>query len=73
MQGALTEPAREMVPKRERGRRQRWMTEEILEKMKERRMQKERNPQRYEELNREVRQACNAAKEAWMDERCREV
>ena len=73
LQGALTEPAREMVPKREGGRRQRWMTEEILNKMKERRLQKDRDPQRYEELNREVRRDCDAAKEAWLDEQCREV
>ena len=70
---ALTETAREMVPKQQRRGRQRWMTEEILDMMEERRTQKERNPQRYVELNLEIRRACDEAKEEWINEQCREV
>ena len=39
----------------------------------EERRDKERNPQRYEELNIEIRQACNTAKENWINEQCKEV
>ena len=49
------------------------MTEEILDKMDERRRNKERNPQRYEELDLEIRQECNAAKENWINDQCEEV
>ena len=70
---ALTETAKEKVPKQERRGRQRWITEEILDKMEEKRTQKERNPQRYEELELEIRQACDGAKEEWIKEQCREV
>ena len=48
------------------------MTEGILDKMDERR-NKERNPQRYEELDLEIRQECNTAKENWINEQCEEV
>ena len=73
IEAALTEPAKEMVPKQVRRGRQRWMTDEILDKMEEKRAQKDRNPQRYEELNLEIRQACDEAKEEWINEQCKEV
>ena len=49
------------------------MTEGILDKMDEKRRNKERNPQRYEELELEIRQECNSAKEDWLNEQCEEV
>ena len=49
------------------------MTEEILEKIEERRISKERNPQRYEELNLEIRRACDIAKEEWINTQCKEI
>ena len=73
IQLALVEPAKEKVPKQERRGRQRWMTEEILNKMEEKRAIKERNPQRYEELNLEIRQACDEAKLDRINDQCKEV
>ena len=70
---SFTEPANEMVPKQERRGRQKWMTNRILDMMEERRINKETNPQRYEELNLEIRQACDMAKENWIDDQCKEV
>ena len=49
------------------------MTEEILDKMYERRVFKGRNPQRYKEIDQEIRQACDRAKENWIDGLCDEV
>ena len=49
------------------------MTEDILDLMDERRLHKERNEDRYRELNREIHRECNKAKETWMDERCQEI
>ena len=73
LQKSFNETAKELVPKQERRRRQRWMTEEILDKMEERRECKERNHRRYEELNQEIRQNCDTAKENWIDHQCNEV
>ena len=73
LQTAFTEPAKEMVPKWDRTGKPGWMTPEILERMEERRVNKERNLQRYEKLNLEIRQACDAVKEDWINEQCREV
>ena len=49
------------------------MTEHILQKMDERRINKDRNPGRYEELNTEIRQECDAAKEQWLNDQCKEI
>ena len=73
LQKAYNETAKQVVPKRERRQRRRWMTEEILDKMEERRENKDTNPQRYEELNQEIRQECDSAKENWINEQCDEV
>ena len=73
IQIAFKETADEIVPKQERRRRQNWMTEGILDKMDEKRRNKERNPQRYEELELEIRQECNTAKENWINDQCEEV
>ena len=73
LQKALNDPAKEMVPKTERRGRQRWMTEGILDKMEEKRKCKESNPPRYEELEQEIRQECDTAKENWIKEQCTEV
>ena len=73
LQLALTETTTKLVPKAERRGRQKWMTEEILEKMEERRISKDRNPQRYEELNLEIRRACDTAKEEWINTQCKEI
>ena len=45
----------------------------MLDKMEEKRKNKERNPQKYEELDLEIRQECNLAKEIWINEQCDEV
>ena len=73
MKIALTEPANEMVPKQERRGRQKWMTNRILDKMEEKRLNKETNPQRYEELEFEIKEECDRAKEKWIDDQCEEV
>ena len=43
LQNSLVETANDMIPKVERKKKQKWMTEEILEMMKERRKFKDRN------------------------------
>ena len=49
------------------------MTDDILDKMDLRRIAKESDPQRYEELNHEITKMCRNAKEDWMMQQCQEV
>ena len=69
---ALTQAANTVVPKKERKRRQEWMTEEILRKM-ERRRRNQRNRAEYRRLDGEIRRECSAAKEQWLNRKCDEI
>ena len=62
LQQSLNEATSELVPTVERRGRRKWITEEILDMMDERRINKGINNARYEELNREIKIACDAAK-----------
>ena len=62
----------ELVPCERRRAEQRWMTEDILNLMDERRLLKE-SPDRYREMDREVKRRCKARKEEWLKEQCDEV
>ena len=73
LQEALNETTVKLVPQKERTRRHNWMTEEILAKMEERRLCKGRNEDGYREINTEIRQDCDAAKENWLRDQCQEI
>ena len=49
------------------------MTDDILNKMDLRRIAKQIDPQRYEELNHEIAKMCRNEKEDWMMQQCQEV
>ena len=67
---SLTKTTEELVPNEKRRGRQRWMTEEILTKMEERRKCKITNRERYNLLNRKIKQECHTLKERWLNEKC---
>ena len=50
-----------------------WMTQEILEKMEERRQQKDVNIDRYREINREIKRMCKEAKEGFLNDKCNKI
>ena len=50
-----------------------WMTDEILDLMEVRRQFKNRNINRYREVNREIRRKIRKAKEDWLAEQCSEI
>ena len=50
-----------------------WMTQEILEKMEERRQQKNVDVNRYREINREIKQMCKEAKEIYLNDKCKMI
>ena len=49
------------------------MTNDILEMMEERRKLKGQDETRYEVLNKQVKKKCTEAKEAWLNEQCKEI
>ena len=49
------------------------MTDDILNKMDERKVVKGRNEECYQQLNKEIPNDCKLAKEKWLNEQCREV
>ena len=52
--------------------KKKWMTEEILNLMEDRRIN-QNNQDEYERLNMEIRHKCNLAKETWLKEQCEEM
>ena len=73
LQESLTEAAEELVPKEQQGRRQEWMTQDILDLMEERRVEKIKATNRYKELDRLIRRKCKERKEEWLHEKCDEL
>ena len=64
----------EALPKKDRKKHQAWMTDEILDKMDQRRKYKrDGDKDRYNELDREIRADCKRAKEEWYKDRCNEI
>ena len=53
--------------------KQQWMTEEILEKMEQRKERKYKDIARYKLLDREIRQECKQAKEDYYNNLCEEI
>ena len=62
----------ECVPKAKRIGKQKWMTEEILEKMEERRKLQKNSPE-YKQLNKEIRRKCKEEKEKSLEKECEDI
>ena len=62
----------EHVPAKTRKEHKKWMTQEILELMDERRMLKS-NSTLYKELNKVIGKKCNEAKEMWLSKKCSQI
>ena len=69
---ALTESAEAVLGKSEKRKRAAWMTEEILQKMEERRKVKN-DKSRYKEIHVDIQKKCREAKETWINKQCQEV
>ncbi|GFS03903.1 RNA-directed DNA polymerase from mobile element jockey-like [Elysia marginata] len=68
----LTEAATEVIPSLERKAKQKWMTNEILEMMDERRKAKG-NKEKYKLQHKKVQEECNRAKENWINNKCKDI
>lgn len=73
LQESLVGVANELIPREPQGRRQQWMTQDILELMEERRKFRNRTDNRYRELDRLIKRLCIERKEEWLQEKCDEL
>ncbi len=62
--------AKNVPPKKDRVKRKSWMTNEILQKMQERK--KHKGTEKYKEIDKEIRHMCKERKETWWNEKCKE-
>ena len=70
---ALTNVTAEVVPRIQRTAKQPWMKKEILDLMEERRLVKNIDTEKYNEINKLIKKSCCEAKERWINEQCEEV
>lgn len=63
----------EEIGLKDRHKQKVWMTNEILQMMEQRRTHKNRNPDKYREINREIKRKIGIAKQIWMEEKCKEI
>ena len=69
---AITESAKEIIPKKQQKAKKKWMTKEILDLMETRRVNKD-SKEEYEKLHKQIRTKCKEAKEIWLEEQCEEI
>ena len=72
MKESLNEVMADKVPKMQKKQHKKWMTEEILNLMEDRRKSKS-NIDLYKILNTQIKDKCNEAKEQWINEQCKEI
>ena len=61
------------LPKRKKEAKNEWMTDGILELMKQRKQQKNMNGIQYQILEKEIRKKYKQAKEQWCNNQCEEI
>ncbi len=66
---SMMQAAKKVLPKNDRVKRKSWMTNEILQKMQERK--KHNGTEKYKEIDKEIRHVCKERKEAWWNEKCK--
>ena len=66
----LTEALKSSLPKKTNRKKEKWMTDDILNKMDQRKAVKGRNEECYLQLTKEISNDCKLAKENWLHEQC---
>ncbi|GFS21179.1 craniofacial development protein 2-like [Elysia marginata] len=69
---SLTEAATQVIPSLEWKAKQKWMTNEMLEMMNERRKAKGKS-EKYKLQHKKVQEECNRAKENWINNKCKDI
>ena len=69
---SITQAAEETIPKSQRKAKKKWMNDDILKMMDERRNSKQ-DRVAYKALNKQIMTKCNEAKEKWLNEQCDDI
>ena len=72
MKESLNEVMADKVPQMQKKQHKKWMTEEILNLMEDKRKAKS-NIDLYKTLNTQIKDKCNEAKEQWINEQCKKI
>ncbi|CAF1302854.1 unnamed protein product [Adineta ricciae] len=72
MKSSILEATEAVLPKIKMNKKKRWMTEDILQLMEQRRLKKS-NPLEYKLLDKEIKKKCSEAKETRLNEQCSEI
>jgi exonuclease III len=72
MKSSILTSAEEIIPKTQLKKKKRWMTNEILQLMEQRRLKKS-NPHEYQLIDKSIKKKCSEAKEKWLNEQCSEI
>ena len=73
VKNTLKSASQEILPKKGMKNKSQWMTNEILNKMQERRRLKHTNKAEYERINKQIAKECKEAKENWLNNQCEEI
>ncbi len=73
LRDAMVSTAEELILKKGKKSKNGWMTQDILNLMKERQKIKARNNQEYKDLDKEIKKRCLEAKETWLNRQCEEI
>ena len=71
LKNAVSEINEKILPKTKNEAKQKWMNNEILDLMKERK--KRKGQPSYEEIDIEIKKKCKDAKENWLNEKCSKI
>ena len=71
LQEAINAAQEKILPKKKQEAKQAWITEEILQKMKERK--KYKGTVTYTKLDKEIKRDCIKAKEIWVHKKCEKI
>src|SRR5437870_10566048 len=69
----MVESAKEIIPKMPKRSENKWMTDEILNLMKERQTISERDSNEYKTANKIIKKKFEEAKDEWLNVNCRDI
>ena len=69
---SFVESANKIIPLKKRLSKNSWMTDDILNMMRER-QKATRNSTNYKNLNKEIKMKCKDAKEIWLNQQCEQI
>ncbi|CAF5183930.1 unnamed protein product, partial [Rotaria magnacalcarata] len=72
MKSSIITSAEEVIPKTQLKKKKRWMNNEILQLMEQRRLKKS-NLLEYKLIDKAIKKKCSEAKEKWLNEQCSEI